>query len=341
MKRATIQLKTTIRNFRRKMASAVFSVFFVMSCSPIDQLSYSDDIPVSTNYEVFFATNRALGQGGFNYDRSAQMAYGRTNVSVPPFHKRGKIEYPGDIRNPLREFGHDKLMLSKGQSDFVLQINARLANKPAGKRDVVVFVHGYNNTFDEALYLNTQLLHDASKNYLPVMFTWPSRGKGTGYLRDKDSVLYSRAAFESLLTQMQNSNAESFTVIGHSIGSLLIMETMRQNAIRKSTSWSKLRSVILVAPDIDRDLFNQQVRDMNGFKKPLFVISSEDDILLRVSNAIAGGDLRLGAAESEDEIGVDGVTIKSVTYANDKFSTNHMTAFQKSEILDYIGSILP
>ncbi len=66
-------------------------------------------------------------------------------------------------------------------------------------RRVMVFVHGFNNTFEDSVYRFAQIVHDSGADVAPVIFTWPSRASVFDYNYDKESTNYSRDALEQIL----------------------------------------------------------------------------------------------------------------------------------------------
>jgi hypothetical protein len=46
--------------------------------------------------------------------------------------------------------------------------------KRTGPSKVLVFVHGFNNRFDDAVYRFAQIVQDSRAPVIPVLFTWPS-----------------------------------------------------------------------------------------------------------------------------------------------------------------------
>ena len=97
-------------------------------------------------------------------------------VSVPPEgpRKPGEVEWPS---RPPGDPEHDFVTLRADRMDLVqakAAFNARVARTPGCK--VLVFVHGYNTRFEEAVYRFAQIVHDAHVDVAPVLFTWPSGG---------------------------------------------------------------------------------------------------------------------------------------------------------------------
>ena len=67
------------------------------------------------------------------------------------------------------------------------------------KRQVIIFVHGFNNTYADAVFRLAQITHDSGTDATPILFTWPSRGRTFDYLYDKESANYSRRALEDMI----------------------------------------------------------------------------------------------------------------------------------------------
>ncbi len=124
----------------------------------------------------------------------------------------------------------------------------------------------------------------------PVLFTWPSGGNVADYVYDRDSAMYSRDAFETVLAALvANPNVGSISILAHSMGNYLTVETLRQMAIRDHGLPSKITNVMLASPDIDVDVFRRQIAEIDAGPRPtqftLFV--SRDDKALGISSFLA------------------------------------------------------
>ena len=114
---------------------------------------------------------------------------------------------------------------------------------------MLIFVHGFNNRFDDAVYRFAQIVHDAKAPGIPVLFTWPSRGRiETSRLTyDRESANYSRDAFEELLTTLTaNPNVKEINIVAHSMGNWVTLEALRGISIRSGKIGGKIRNVPLV-----------------------------------------------------------------------------------------------
>ena len=97
-------------------------------------------------------------------------------VSIPPdaARKVGQVQWPtslpGDPRQSFVTVSADHL----DKRSFTAALSAAAKGRAHGK--VLLFVHGFNNRFDEAVYRFAQIVHDSGAPAVPVLFSWPSRG---------------------------------------------------------------------------------------------------------------------------------------------------------------------
>ena len=75
--------------------------------------------------------------------------------------------------------------------------------KAKGTKTALVFVHGFNTAFTDALYRTAQIVWDLQHNGLAVLFTWASRGDIIDYLYDKESAYLARDDFITLLQKFE------------------------------------------------------------------------------------------------------------------------------------------
>ena len=118
-----------------------------------------------------------------------------------------------------------------GADQALEKFHARLA--ATHKRQALVFVHGFNTRFGEAVFRLAQIAHDANLQAVPILFTWPSRGQLLAYTYDRESANYSRDALERLLRFLQQDpSVGEIDILAHSMGNWVTMEALRQMAIR-------------------------------------------------------------------------------------------------------------
>lgn len=278
----------------------------------------------------------------FNGERSESTNYATITVAVPAAHVPGKIEWPSrPPGNPATDFVVRDAAYLDSEKDFIRSLNAQLALRPPGKRKVFVFIHGYNTMFAEGLYRFTQIVDDAEAPGVPVLFTWASRGRLTGYVYDSNSATAARDDLEHTLRLVFASNAEEVNILAHSMGNWVTVEALRQIKISGNLPpIRKLGAVILAAPDIDVDVFKSEMRRFGKPRKPFFVVVSRDDRALRFSDFIAGGKERLGAYTDDAELTSLGAVVIDMTDVKADDASNHSKFAQLAEIAPQMQQVL-
>ena len=226
------------------------------------------------------------------------------------------------------------------------RFHARVAATP--KRRVLIFVHGYNTRFDDAVFRFAQIVHDARAPITPVLFTWPSRGRLIAYTYDRESANYSRDALESVVQAIARDPAVGeVSILAHSMGNWVTLEALRQIAIRDKTFPAKLKSVMLAAPDVDVDVFRRQIAEIEAtsYHPPFTLFVSQDDGALAVSNRIWGGAARLGAIDPDkepykSELARDHLTVIDLTKVESSDRLGHGKFAQSPEVVQMIGQRL-
>lgn len=260
----------------------------------------------TSRIDILVATTRsdANAQPGemFTGERAVGLNFADIAISIPPASARkpGEIQWPSSKPgNPATDFmtvRADRL----DQPAALKQFYSRLSRTP--KRNVLLFVHGYNTRFEEAVYRFAQIVHDSGAPVVPLLFTWPSRGQLLDYPYDYESASYSRDALEAILqTLSKDKSVGEITVLAHSMGNWVAVEALRQMAIRGGGIAPKIRNVMLAAPDIDIDVFRRQMRTIGDKRPPFTIFVSRDDRALAFSKRITGSTDRLGAIDTEQE----------------------------------------
>jgi esterase/lipase superfamily enzyme len=258
--------------------------------------------PGTTHIEMVVATTRERAESPaflFGGGRAEDVSFADMIVSIPPdaHRKIGEVQYPRQLPgNPETDFVTLKAeVVSREQASAAFSRLLRNAHK----KEALVFVHGFNTRFEDAVYSFAQILHDsrAYEDVAPVLFTWPSKGKVFAYGYDRDSSTYSRDALEKLLRHLQDDpRVETISVLAHSMGNWVTLEALRQMAIRDGRLAPKIKLVMLADADVDVGIARQQINTL-GPERPHFVLFvSENDRALAASRDF-WEEPRLGAID--------------------------------------------
>lgn len=340
-----------MRNFhmRIKFIVMALAVLVLASCAsdPINLVGLSSfessrALPNGVKIQnIFVATSRLRSEDSsefFSGERAQVMGLGNVDVTIPPNHQLGQIEQPSSGNSDiLSHFTIARPIIYANSKEFASNINQELAKRPTGDRSILVFVHGYNTSFSSAVLRMAQFVNDTGFKGVPVLFTWASRGRALDYVYDINSALQARFYLVELASIMAATNAESFSVVAHSMGNLATLEAMTVLARRGFTPKAELNSVILAAPDVDFDLFEEYIKDLGPIRDKMYVLVSKDDRALTLSRRIAGGVSRVGATDP-DNLAALGLKVVDLSLVNDKSNANHSKFAESPEIVQLIGT---
>jgi esterase/lipase superfamily enzyme len=271
-------------------------LMIVASCAPRGQVRIAPEAAlVGDQRAVFIGTTRGRDeQGAFDGSRVDQLHYARYEVSVPPDRQSGEIKWPpktGRI-DPKTEFLTTREEIFANEASFGRDLSAALQETGG---EAMIFVHGFNTTFSEGMYRIVQLSYDLDLPGVVINYSWPSAALPLAYAYDRDSALFARDGLEELINQVERAGARRVILVAHSLGSALMMETLRQIAIRGDMDrLSRISSVILISPDIDVDVFHAQAKTIPRLPQPFVVFTSERDRVLKLSARLSGQPDRLG-----------------------------------------------
>nr|WP_246504979.1 alpha/beta hydrolase [Microvirga antarctica] len=306
--------------------------------------------PGTTQVDMLVATtrDRATDPGEmYTGERGTpQATFANITVSIPPQQVRqvGEVQWPRSVPgNPATDFVALRAD-SLTQPQALKWFNRKLAQTP--QRRVLVFIHGFNNRFEDAVFRFAQIVHDSDAPVVPVLFTWPSRGSLFAYGYDRESSNFSRDSLENLLTHLaQDPSVGEISILAHSMGNWVAIEALRQMAIRNKRIAPKIRNVMLAAPDVDVDVFRSQFTQFGPNRPNFTLFVSQDDRALAVSRRVWGSTSRLGAIDPEaepyrTELAQEKITVIDLTSLRTGDSLNHAKFAQSPQVVQMIGQRL-
>lgn len=244
---------------------------------------------------VYFGTDRrkslTAGQWSLTNARGKELTLGAATVTIPENHKRGVLKLPS-------EYTILGLTIYKEQQDpskhFVLRslelhtrdgFLAKLRQHP-DRNSAFVFIHGFNVLFDAAIYRTAQIAYDLQFQGVPFLYSWPSAGGIKSYVADLSTSQGSEPHLKSFLELvLRESEARNVYVIAHSMGNMPFLRVINSlNSILKDDEKARVRQIVLAAPDVDEDVFENLATAMAGFGGATLYASSGD-------RAIAGSTL--------------------------------------------------
>nr|WP_249804971.1 alpha/beta hydrolase [Bradyrhizobium sp. CW4] len=209
---------------------------------------------------------------------------------------RAKLGAPDESRLSLASVG-----LGDWRLDRVEPVSADVGDlvAQAGGGDVLIYVHGFKQTFETAVLDGAHLSDGIKFRGRTMVFSWPSKAGLFDYAYDRDSAMWSRDEFERVLSTLVSAPGTGrVNIVAHSMGTMLPLESLRQLYARYGdTVTSKIGAVVFAAPDIDMDVFSSAIQRIGPLAGKITVIAATNDRALALSGQIAGGMTRVGAAE--------------------------------------------
>jgi esterase/lipase superfamily enzyme len=217
----------------------------------------------ATIYPVWYGTNRKPidpndVKQGFSAERDNRIHYGKCAVSIPESHKigaAGSSWLKSLLTGPKGRLKLDRQSLKGMQSvDFWADVEQSLAQQEEDERIALVFIHGYNVTFDGAAQCAAQIGADLCIP-LTAFYSWPSQGKLNGYPADEASIQASEPHIVQFLTEFADvANADRIHIIAHSMGNRGLLRSIAKIA-DKFQGQIPFGQIFLAAPDEDPDVF--------------------------------------------------------------------------------------
>jgi esterase/lipase superfamily enzyme len=158
------------------------------------------------------------------------------------------------------------------------------------RRELLVFVHGYNVSFATAALRTAQLAYDLKLDGAPVLYSWPSQAALAGYPVDETNVEWTVPHLEAFLTDLaQRSGAGSIDLIAHSMGNRALTRALERIA-GKMTAAAKppFRQILLTAPDVDAGVFSQIAQVFRKTGQRVTLYASSNDQALKASKSFHG-----------------------------------------------------
>ncbi|MEQ9374034.1 MAG: alpha/beta hydrolase [Imperialibacter sp.] len=298
--------------------------------------------------QLFFGTNRIpTGKSdwgeyyGNEYDN--ELREGICSVNIPPNKKQGETPRPFRIpwiyEFPEREDKHVMIKLIRELEervflDFIQKELSRLKENTG-----LIFVHGFNNTFEEAAWRAGQLAWDMPFKGIVGFYSWPAIGS---YLADEARVRASVEPFKKFVIQLlEESGLQKIHILAHSMGNVLLTESLNQLAsdVGHKKLLHKIQQIVLAAPDIDQSIFRNSIlpyfKDL-GMRRTIY--ASDRDIALRASGVIRKRQPRLGFAGSHLFVSEWFDTVDASKVG--KSSMGHSYVFQTREMLTDLHLLL-
>jgi esterase/lipase superfamily enzyme len=315
-------------------------------CRAFEQACKATPLADKATVDFLFATTRAKlearGKLFYSGARSDDITFGAARVSVPENHGFGHVELPKSVNLFRYTLYEEKLDPAR---HFVIKAVKPLDEsswnsivRDSSRDEALIFVHGFNTSFDDALYREAQIVWDMRFAGLPVLFSWASKGSLLDYYYDQQSAVAARQAFATLIAKLHDElGVKKINVIAHSMGNSVVLGALMDY---HDLSRPLLSELIMVAPDVDRDYYVQTMPKIEKLAASVTLYASSADRAMVAAKKLAG------ASRAGDFVGgvptlVPGVeTIDVTAIGSEIFGLNHDLFANSRSAIDDIGLII-
>lgn len=245
---------------------------------------------------IYYATDREylkriFFRGKFGAGR-AEMSYGMCYVSIPKNHSSGELETYKTWRLQFRNNPEEHVSLLKikpmDEKSFASAMRERLKKSHAKK--AFIFIHGYNVNFEDAARRTAQIYFDLQFDGLPIFYSWPSAGEFKLYPTDEANIEWSETNIKRFVSRfLETTDASDVYLIAHSMGNRALARVIGDICAKTPNAKTKLKEVILAAPDIDADVFRRDLAPQlaatlsNATSGKVTLYVSSEDVALKAS----------------------------------------------------------
>lgn len=244
-------------------------------------------------------TGRPDPQSFYGGDR-APLETGVVTVSVPKNRALGAIPKPSLWRAEFRPDPAKHVILTSiaaypGLEPFIAELRGQIAR--SGRREAIVFIHGYNTEFAGAAERAAQLAVDLEIDGAALMYSWPSKGGVLGYVADGAQVIKPVVHdLETFLTLVATeSRADRLHLIAHSMGNRYLLEAL-EGLKEEGLAAGVFDEVVFASPDVDAEDFAARLPEIAPLAGHMTLYASAEDRALQLSKLVNGSYPRAGDA---------------------------------------------
>jgi esterase/lipase superfamily enzyme/Tfp pilus assembly protein PilF len=246
---------------------------------------------------IFFATDRTMEQRGgdvtFGKEPDADIVtLGVALVSIvnaPATSQRERLATASkrgsdlDENTDLGRLSIAPLDVFSDRPRMVEAAREKLLTARAYRNQALLFVHGYNMSFDDAVRRAGQIAYDLDFDGPTFVFSWPSRQRLFGYLEDHETIdIATEHLREFLQSVVAELKAAKVHLIAHSMGNLVLLRALGATGPASDLS-APIGEIVSAAPDVDPTTFRRFATRIKAGGGNLTVYASAADWALRVS----------------------------------------------------------
>lgn len=285
---------------------------FRNSIRPLLNMCLREDFSDTRIVDVLVISNRnkktanfGCTDDHFGVELQPNPEFGFCRINVPKNHIVGDIS----LAKTNRDSSHDYFKILGWKS---LTNEALVDRIKKSRRMPLVFVHGFNVKYQEAVLRAAQIAYDLKYQGPVVVFSWPA-GSRDGFFDDKllnrVYVQNKKAAEESIVPfknflQLLIDKGIKFNLAVHSMGHQVVLPVLKE--FGEKADKSHINELILNAPDFEAEAFTDLTDVIKNLADRITLYCSYNDKAMIASKSMNKNE-RLGActfSENVDSINV-------------------------------------
>jgi esterase/lipase superfamily enzyme len=156
-------------------------------------------------------------------------------------------------------------------------------------KQAFVFVHGFNVSFESAVYRTAQLAYDLSFDGAPILYSWPAKEGLASYPTDLNNSDWTVEHLRTFLEQVSaQSGAQTIHLIAHSMGNRALANALARLASNPVQNRPHFNQLVLTAPDVDASVFRGLAAQFQPLVSRATLYASSKDEALAASRALQG-----------------------------------------------------
>jgi esterase/lipase superfamily enzyme/uncharacterized protein YjbI with pentapeptide repeats len=240
----------------------------------------------ATMIRVFYATDRTSSSGRWIFGTrvAPRLSYGYCNVSIPLYDRNiGEVPRPSIWKLEFREnlSRHVAIVSVKPLDKDQFQHDISVQNTQ-GSPGVLLFIHGYRVSFEDAIRRTAQLAHDLKFNGVPVLYSWTSQNTLRGYPEDLANNELTWGKLSTFLCQL-GSSSRSIHIVSHSMGGRAVCNATARLAKECPGTNVEFENLIFAAPDVHVPFFEESLADLRQLSRCITLYFCPGDLALAVS----------------------------------------------------------
>ena len=323
---------TSVSFDRRKFLLGA-ATLYLSGCARDPSFEVSGERPGITTRKVLVASNRVEPTSDQSrVGRGDDVQLSMLELSTPTNRLFGEL--------PATEGNNFELLSETQVPERQLGATLREIIPDAAERNdpLMLWVHGFNNTPAEAITRQVQIVEDVGHVGPAVSFVWPSAGRGTSYIHDRDSAIHARTALADLVKVLRQAWDKDIILVAHSLGVFLALEALIKLRGEIGDE-SLIDGLLMVQPDVAPDVFESQIMDAQPLPSNSVLIISQGDRVLRLSAFLSSQRERVGSSSDADRYRALGLTVLDFTSVEDA-GNSHVVPFSSPTVLRLLGDAL-